>query len=123
MSLPGPPVVYVEGLVGGLLDASWCKGGRQSNPPDPKLRPFVNNRLRERILAREEGSPSRHIGALTLVSGPVSQVAGRPYVLIGLAVFLVLVVGLVVFPAVWSSKPARRKAALAVLDRLLRWKG
>jgi uncharacterized membrane protein YqiK len=37
-------------------------------------------------------------------------------------VVLVLLAVLVIFPAVWSSKPARRKAALAVLDRLLRWR-
>jgi hypothetical protein len=34
----------------------------------------------------------------------------------------VLVVG-VLLPAVWSVKPARRRAALAVMDRLLPWKG
>jgi hypothetical protein len=28
----------------------------------------------------------------------------------------------VALPAVWSKKPARRKAALAVLDRILPWK-
>jgi hypothetical protein len=84
----------------------------------------VNNRLRERLSAREEGSPSRvyRFGSLALASGPVSLVALRPYALAGLAVLLALVVLLVVVPAVWSGKPARRKAALAVLDRLLRWK-
>lgn len=38
-----------------------------------------------------------------------------------LIIVVVLVVG-VVLPAVWSDKPTRRKAALAVLDRFLRWK-
>jgi hypothetical protein len=37
---------------------------------------------------------------------------------LSLALFAVLVV----FPAVWSRKPARRKAALDVLDRLIRWR-
>jgi hypothetical protein len=39
------------------------------------------------------------------------------------AVLLIALVAGVVLPAVWSVKPARCKAALAVLDRLLRWKG
>jgi hypothetical protein len=38
------------------------------------------------------------------------------------ALALILVAGLVVFPAVWSSKPYRRKAALDVLDRIIRWR-
>ena len=37
-------------------------------------------------------------------------------------VILGLVIGGVIFPAVWSAKQARRTAALAVLDRLLRWR-
>jgi len=32
------------------------------------------------------------------------------------------VIGGVIFPAVWSSKRARRAAALNVLDRILRWR-
>jgi hypothetical protein len=35
---------------------------------------------------------------------------------------LLLVAGLVIFPAIWSSKPARRRAALAVLERIIRWR-
>jgi hypothetical protein len=35
---------------------------------------------------------------------------------------LILFAALVVFPAVWSSKPSRRKAALDVLDRIIRWR-
>jgi len=34
----------------------------------------------------------------------------------------ILVIGGVIFPAVWSSKRARRAAALNVLDRILRWR-
>jgi hypothetical protein len=84
----------------------------------------VNNRLRERVFARVEGCSVRayHLGALATASGPASQVAGRPYVLIGLVLFLVLV-AVAVLSAIWSKDPARRKDALDVLDRLLRWKG
>jgi hypothetical protein len=35
---------------------------------------------------------------------------------------VILLIGGVVFPAVWSRKKTRRTAALDVLDRFLRWK-
>jgi len=35
---------------------------------------------------------------------------------------IVLLVGGVIFPIVWSRDRARRMAALKVLDRLLRWR-
>jgi hypothetical protein len=34
-------------------------------------------------------------------------------------ILAVLLIGLVIFPAVWSHKPARRQAATQVLDRLI----
>jgi hypothetical protein len=37
-------------------------------------------------------------------------------------VIIILVIGGVIFPAVWSRKGPRRAAALDVLDRLLRWR-
>ena len=43
-------------------------------------------------------------------------------VLVILGLVIVLVIGGVIFPAVWSSKKTRRTAALDVLDRILRWK-
>lgn len=39
-----------------------------------------------------------------------------------LILVIVLVIGGVIFPGVWSSKKTRRTAALDVLDRLLRWR-
>ena len=39
-----------------------------------------------------------------------------------LGLLIVLVIGGVIFHAVWSSKKTRRTAALDVLDRLLRWR-
>jgi hypothetical protein len=38
------------------------------------------------------------------------------------ALGIILVIGGVIFPAVWSGKKTRRMAALDVLDRLLRWR-
>ena len=35
---------------------------------------------------------------------------------------IILVIGGVVLPAVWSGKKTRRTAALDVLDRILRWR-
>jgi hypothetical protein len=43
-------------------------------------------------------------------------------VLMIIALVIVLVIGGVIFPAVWSSKRTRRTAALDVLDRILRWR-
>jgi hypothetical protein len=89
------------------------------------LRPYVKNRLRERVYGRAKGYSrlACQFAVLALVGAPASEVAGTLYVLLGLAMLAVLVIGLVVFPAVWSKKPARRKAALAVLKLILRWKG
>lgn len=39
-----------------------------------------------------------------------------------LGLLVALVVGGVIFPAVWSRKKTRRTAALDVLDRILRWR-
>jgi len=43
-------------------------------------------------------------------------------VLVILILVIVLVIGGVIFPAVWSRKKTRRTAALDVLDRILRWR-
>ena len=39
-----------------------------------------------------------------------------------LVLVIIVVIGGVMLPAVWSSKRTRRTAALAVLDRILRWR-
>jgi hypothetical protein len=56
------------------------------------------------------------------VGGHLAALAGGAgtTTLLGLALIL-LVAGLVVWPAVWSRKATRRKAAVEVLDRLLRF--
>jgi hypothetical protein len=43
-------------------------------------------------------------------------------VLLIVGLVIILVIGGVVLPAVWSGKKARRTAALDVLDRILRWR-
>jgi hypothetical protein len=43
-------------------------------------------------------------------------------VLLIIGLVVILVIGGVLLPDVWSSKRARRTAALAVLDRILRWR-
>lgn len=56
------------------------------------------------------------------VSKHLPGLLGNQAVLLVLVLLIVLVIGGVLFPAVWSRKKTRRTAALDVLDRLLRWK-
>jgi hypothetical protein len=49
----------------------------------------------------------------------IAKVSGDTVLVVVLAAVLVAVV---ILAAVFSDKPARRRAALAVLDRILRWK-
>jgi hypothetical protein len=85
--------------------------------------------VRECISVRQAGCPCRlfRFSALAQVSGPLSHLAASQGVL--LAVVLAMVVALllallaaVAFTAIWSARPTRSKVALAVLDRLLRWR-
>lgn len=80
--------------------------------------------VRECIYARQtsylpDGSRS---SVLAQASGALEHALTSQdvFVILVLVVFTISV--LVILPAVWSSKPARRKAALAVLDRLTRWR-
>ena len=52
----------------------------------------------------------------------VSNVLRNHAALVILVLVVVLVIGGVIFPAVWSGKKTRRTAALDVLDRILRWR-
>ena len=60
--------------------------------------------------------------ALPQVSASIGHVLNGHEVFWLAALCLTLFAVLVVLPAVWSSKPTRRRAALAVLDRLIRWR-
>ncbi len=61
--------------------------------------------------------------ALTQVSGHIGSALGSPGALLVIALVAILFAAMVIFPAVWSRKSYRRKAALAVLDRIIRWRG
>jgi hypothetical protein len=81
----------------------------------------------EAWVARQAGRTCRPLRLLILaqVSGHVSHLAASQSLLLVVALSLVLVLALlaaVVLAAVWSGKPARSKRALAVLDRLFRWR-
>jgi hypothetical protein len=81
--------------------------------------------VRECISARQAGCPCHlfRFSVLAQASGHVSHLAASQGVLLVVVVAVVLaLLAAVVITAVWSGKPARSKAALAVLDRLLRWR-
>ena len=63
----------------------------------------------------------RQLYELSVIS-QVSNVLRNQAALVFLGLVIVLVIGGVIFPAVWSGKKTRRTAALDVLDRILRWK-
>jgi hypothetical protein len=65
---------------------------------------------------------SRRIYELSIMAQLSNGLARNQIVLLFLGLRLVLVIGGVIFPAVWSGKRTRRRAALDVLDRILRWK-
>jgi len=44
------------------------------------------------------------------------------YAVLAVVVLAIVLVAIVALAAVFSAKPARRRAALAVLERFLRWK-
>lgn len=76
--------------------------------------------VRECICARQPGclGDESRLAALPQFSHAMT---GQDVFLVTILV-LVLLAGLVIFPAIWSSKPARRRAALDVLDRIIRWR-
>ncbi len=79
--------------------------------------------VRERIPVCQVGCPRTEfrLSALPQVSGTLSHSLSGQDVFVIALLALALVAGLVVFPAVWSGDGERRKAALAVLDRIIRW--
>jgi Flp pilus assembly protein TadB len=59
--------------------------------------------------------------ASAFAGSAIMAMAYLPWVVVALGVLLLVLVVGVVLPAVWSSKGARRKAALAVLSELRNW--
>lgn len=81
------------------------------------------DRVRQSIRAFT-ATPGRRLSQLVVLAQVKPAIrADGDAVLAMAAVLLVILVAGVVLPAVWSGKPTRRRAALAVLDRLVRWKG
>lgn len=66
--------------------------------------------------------PIYELSMMAQVSNSLPGLLNNQAVLVIIVLVIVLVIGGVIFPAVWSRKRTRRTAALAVLDRLLRWK-
>jgi hypothetical protein len=64
----------------------------------------------------------RQLYELSLISQVSNGLVRNQAVLLIVGLVIILVIGGVVLPAVWSGKKARRTAALDVLDRILRWR-
>ncbi len=68
---------------------------------------------------------SRRIYGLSMmaqVSKDLPELLRNQAVLLVLVLLVLLVMGGVILPAVWSRRRTRRTAALDVLDRILRWR-
>ena len=59
-------------------------------------------------------------GTTPQVGSYVTDLMGLPPAAWFRFILAVLIIGIVVVPAVWSKRPARRKAAAEVLDRIVR---
>jgi hypothetical protein len=69
-----------------------------------------------------EAGGCRHLYELSVISQVSNDLMRNQAVLLIVGLVIILVIGGVVLPAVWSGKKARRTAALDVLDRILRWR-
>ena len=70
---------------------------------------------------KTEAGGCRQLYELSVIS-QVSNVLRNHGALLILGLVVALVIGGVIFPAVWSRKKTRRTAALDVLDRIVRWR-
>ena len=87
----------------------------------------MHNRVRQSFRAVTAVLSRRtwQFASVALVRPAIGRLGGDA-VMAGVVLVVVLIAVLVagvVMPAVWSVRSTRRRAALAVLDRLLRWKG
>jgi hypothetical protein len=62
------------------------------------------------------------LSVIAQVSRDIPSLMRSQAALLTVGLLVAVVIGGVIFPAVWSSKKTRRTAALDVLDRLLRWR-
>jgi hypothetical protein len=88
----------------------WTRKAKEANPS-----------LTDEQAENTEAGGCRQFYELAVVS-QVSNALRSHGALLILGLVVVLVIGGVVLPAVWSRKKTRRTAALDVLDRILRWK-
>jgi hypothetical protein len=74
--------------------------------------------------ACQAGCPCRvfRFSAMAQVSDHIGSALGSPGALLVIALIAVFFAALIIVPAVWSRRSYRRKAALAVLERLIRWR-
>jgi hypothetical protein len=77
----------------------------------------------QHIRHRQAGFAARtfQVSTIGLVGLRLGSTAAGLGILV-IALLVAVVVVLVLLPAVWSRKRYRREAALAVLDRLIRWR-
>ena len=82
-------------------------------------------RVRQTVRALTAASGRRvwQCGLLVEARPAVAKIGGSTELIVAVVILAAVLVAVVVLAAVFSTKPARRRAALAVLDRILRWKG
>jgi hypothetical protein len=73
-------------------------------------------------ISNGEAGGSRKLCELSVMAQVSNGLVRNQIALVILGLLVVLVIGGVILPAVWSRRKTRRTAALDVLDRLLRWK-
>jgi hypothetical protein len=80
--------------------------------------------VRERSRDRETRCSCRvfRFSTVALVSGYFGNDISSNRALLVISLIAVLLAAGVVLPAIWSRKGFRRRAALAVLERLIRWR-
>jgi hypothetical protein len=83
----------------------------------------VLTRVRQTVRALTAASGRRfyQFALLAGIRPAIGKVSGD-WVLVAIVVLAAVLVAIVILAAVFSVRPSRRRAALAVLDRILRWK-
>jgi hypothetical protein len=111
-------------------DGPRANGGRHlSIRLTPKLyisqEAHVLNRVRQAVSALIAASGRRvsQCALLAEARPAIARIGGDSALLVVVVALAATLVAVVVLAAVFSAKPARRRAALAVLDRIFRWKG
>lgn len=82
-------------------------------------------RVRQAVHALTAASSRRawQCGLLVEARPAIAKIGGGTELIVAIVILAAVLTAVVVLAAVFSTKPARRRAALAVLDRIFRWKG